>query len=127
MTENLIELYYEKLYKDNNPGLVLTKFYCELFTLAFSPQKIITFNKLLKLYSRSTVFFSIVDCYDVKDITHDKIYGLLSYFCKKRMENKLNGVSELPFDLTNSVKEINRKIDKLTEGKELKINDPFDE
>lgn len=124
--ENLFELYFEQLHTTKTPGKVLAEFYCSLFNLAFSPQKIITFNKLLKLYSRDVIFFAISDCADIDNLDHENIHRLLSYFCKKRMESryKLNG--SIVIDLTETIKELNKKIDKLSERK-VKFNDPFDE
>lgn len=126
MTENLSELFYEKLHKENNPGAVLARFYCEIFNLQWSAQKIITFNKLLKVYNRDTIFFAILDCYDMPNVTHDNIYGLLAYFCKKRMEKKIHEDLMPSIDLTNSVREIERTLEKLSK-KDLKINEPFNE
>ena len=50
--ENIADLYYEKLSKDDRPGNILAKFYEVTFDVPYSIQNIVMFNKLLKSLRR---------------------------------------------------------------------------
>ena len=85
--ENLLELYWEKLEKEaSNPGNVITRFYSALFDIPTSKKQIIMFNKLIKLYGRYIVFYSVLDLVSIKELKHDNLYGLLHVMCRNRFE-----------------------------------------
>lgn len=125
MADNLAELYLERLNSEGNSGLVLAKFYCELFGLPLEKSKIIMFNKLVKLYSKDNLFFSILDCYDVENLNPEKIYPLLVYMCKKRIENKNNKLSFIP-NLSDKSETILNKIEKV-KRLHIVVKNPFEE
>jgi hypothetical protein len=87
--ENTADFYYEKLGATDKPGSVLAKFYEELFSRAYSVQDIIMFNKLIKVYGKYIPYFAILDLfsYEKAEIS-DNMFGLLAYYCKKRLEQK---------------------------------------
>jgi len=120
--ENVIGHYLSLLEEDTNPGLLLTKFYCEIFELPFSVTHIKMFNRLVKLYGRKTVFSSIVEISSNSDLNHTNIVGLLTYVCKKQLEKR-----EVvpPNSLVDLVKQ---RLDKIN-GVKLPINigSPFDD
>ena len=125
MTDNLSEIYLEKLKTEQNSCLILAKFFCELFTLPLARDKIIIFSKLVKAYSKEDIFFSILDCYDMDNVNTNKIYPLLVYFCKKRLEEKTKTLRE-DINLSSTSDEILKKIKKTSKQK-LIILDPFEE
>jgi hypothetical protein len=85
--ENIADLFYEKLEKADRPGNILAKFYEGIFDKPTSVQNIVMFNKLIKVYGKYIPFFAILDLYGFEgEVTTP--YGLLSYYCKKRLEQK---------------------------------------
>ncbi|HAQ02976.1 TPA: hypothetical protein DCQ22_03745 [Candidatus Nomurabacteria bacterium] len=86
--ENLAEFYFEKLPLDSNPGLLLAKFFCQSTNTTLSKSEIIMFNRLIKLYGRTIPYFAILDVNSMNDVNLDNPFGILSYFCKKRIEQK---------------------------------------
>ena len=85
--ENLLEYYYEKLVKSTNPGIVITRFYREMFAVTTSKKEIIMFNQLIRIYGRFIVFFAVLDVDKViKDGNYSNVRGLLHTLCKNRFE-----------------------------------------
>ncbi len=123
MNENLSEIYLEKLKTEKNIGLLLAKFFCELFGIPLTKEKIITFNKLIKLYSKENIFFSVLDCYDMPDVNTEKVYPLLGYFCKKRLESKIKEI-HVDVNLTEQTKDIRKKINQVHKIS-MQISSPF--
>lgn len=111
--ENLADLYYEKLSTSTNAGLTLAQFYCELFSITITKAEVILFNRLLKLFGRYTVYFAILDLYGYEEANLDNVYGLLSYYCKKRVEAK-NGpvLTQDPYvNLNSRIEKIGKQIE----------------
>lgn len=86
--ENIADLYYEKLSNDPRSGNILAKFFEDLFSRPYSTQNIVMFNKLVKVYGKYIPFFAILDMYSYENAEVENPYGLLSYYCKKRLEQK---------------------------------------
>ena len=86
--EALADIYYDKLKDTDNPGLILARFFCELNDKQVDKDKVILFNRLLKLFGRYTIYFAIMDVYGFEGANLDNIYGLLSYYCKSRLEKE---------------------------------------
>lgn len=84
--ENSAEFYYERLKKEENPGVILAAFYCSLYDTKVTRSEIIMFNKLVKTYSRFIVFFSILDVTGSYSERPEKPYPLFSAICKRRFE-----------------------------------------
>lgn len=88
-SESLAELYFAKLKSSTNPGVVLAQFYSALTGKEVGKSEIMRFNMLLKVFGKSTVFFSIIDTSRVETITEFP-YGLLYKICKDRLEATLH-------------------------------------
>jgi hypothetical protein len=82
--ENQAEFYYEKLKVSINPGRDLLDFFREMTGKEFG---IIMINRLIKIFGRFTVYFSIMD---LSKYTSEKLegnlYPLLYTICKARFE-----------------------------------------
>ena len=75
------------LHKSDKPGLVLANYYCALFEKDRTRSEIIMCNKLVKVFGRSTVFFSILDMNGYHaDKEIESPYTLLYTICRKRFE-----------------------------------------
>ena len=111
--ENQAEYYYDQLSTSTNIGLTMAKFYSGIFGTEISRNIIISMNRLIKMFGRFTVYFAILDMFGMEDRVDNKEnpLPLLTYFCKKRTEEKYNiSLSASNEDLTKTIKEIERKI-----------------
>lgn len=119
--ENIAEEFYAKLTDNNNPGLLLATFFSIMFNEDLKVDNIKLFNRLIKIYGRESVFFSILDCTGVRDFTVNDPFGIISYFCKKRLQNKKDAEKIL------DVSKIEKDIDKLKKMKRRKkLENPFE-
>ncbi len=111
--ENAAEFFYEQLSTTTNPALVLSRFYGEVFNREYGRPEVIMFNRLLRIYSKYTVYFSILDMSSMDNINFEAgTFGLLSYFCKKRIEQKFGiQVSNL-INLDKDVDRLEKDIEK---------------
>jgi hypothetical protein len=113
--ENAAEFFYEQLSTTTNPALVLSRFYGEVFDRQYGRSEVIMFNRLLKLYSKFTIYFSILDMTSMDNINFESgTFGLLSYFCKKRLEQKIgestyNNLIDLEKEITKLEKLIEKQ------------------
>lgn len=121
LTENLADYYYEKVTNSTNPGSVLAQFYGNVFDREISRKEIIMFNRLLKLYGRFVVYFTILDMTTVKELKLDEPYGLLSYFARKRLDQKYGIVM---IESQNLDKLASGLEDKIEKQKRVKIKIP---
>ena len=125
-SEALADIYYEKLKDADNPGLTLARFFCELNDREVDREKVILFNRLLKLFGRYTVYFAIMDLYGYSDANIDgNIYGLLSYYCKSRLEkeSKNSSQSENLDDFLSEVEKQKRAQKKVAKTLEIRSLD----
>ena len=106
--ENLADFWKEQLFTSEKPAETLQQMYKSLVTS--EGNYIVTFRKLVKIYGRKSVYFSILDCADMNQVDGDPL-RIISYFAKKRLDTKSN-----PSDII-SIEEIEKKINKLTKGK----------
>jgi len=85
--ENQAEFYYEKLKSQANPGLVLLEFFREMTGLEGGRSEIIMINRLIKLFGRFTVYFSIMDLSKNDKLSASgNLYSLLYTICRSRFE-----------------------------------------
>jgi hypothetical protein len=116
--ENIADLFYEKLGTAESPGNILAQFYNSIFDQPNSVQKIIMFNKLIKVYGKYIPFFAILDLfsYEKAEVT-ENMFGLLSYYCKRRLEQKTELVvlNDAYRSLDKTAKDI---LDRIEEQKE---------
>lgn len=88
--ENISEFYYERLQTTTNPGLELARMFGSVFERDVGKSELILFNRLLRLYSRFTLYFAILDLASMKDLDFNNLFPIISYFCKKRLEQRQN-------------------------------------
>ena len=99
------------LLKADRPGAVLSKFYEVIFDRPYSVQTIIMFNKLIKVYGKYIPFFAILDLFSYEKVeVTENMFGLLSYYCKKRVEQKMAVVV-----LNDAYKDLGKDADKIAE------------
>lgn len=124
MEENLADEYLTKLASTfEDAGIILTQFYSKAFDYPFDRRMIGQFGKLVKMYGRYTVFFSLVDIYEMQTVNHQKIFALIQFFCKKRLEGKSQTLSD---GMMQELHEYEQRIKEVRKLK-LKIRSPFDE
>lgn len=111
--ENVAEFYAKELYTIEKPAVHLAKFLSEVAGKPLSRDSIVMMGRLVNIYGRKFVYLSILDVGDMYSRldTEKNLFGLLSYFCKKRLESSLEGYKK-EVDLTNKIKEINESIEK---------------
>jgi hypothetical protein len=117
--ENVSEFYYEQLKDTTNPALVLSRLFGALFNRDYGRSEVILFNRLLKIYGRFTVYFSLLDMTSMTEINFDNIYGLISYFAKKRIEQKY-GI--LVIETRSLDKEVGTLEKLIAKQKKIKLN-----
>lgn len=84
--ENTSEFYYEKLKNSTNPGSVLAGLYCSLYEFIPTKSEIIMMNRLVKVFGRFTLFFSILDMAGSYPDKVESPYPLLYTICKRKFE-----------------------------------------
>jgi hypothetical protein len=85
--ENTSEYYYEKLKTDERPGNVLASLYCSLYDKDITRSEIILCNRLVKVFGRFTVFFSIMDMVGSYPNGTDNPYPLLYTICNRKFQS----------------------------------------
>lgn len=121
ISENLADLYYEKLSDSGNPGVTLAQFYGSVFGLDVSKKEVIMFNRLLKIYGRFLVYFSILDMTTVRDLNTENPFGLLSFFARKRLDQKYGIIMIESQNLDRTATTLESKIEK---QRKMKLNIP---
>lgn len=94
--ENIAELFFSRLKVAPVPGVVLAQFYSALTGKEVGRSEMIMMGKLVKIYGRSSVFFSIIEVSRLKDL-EEFPYGYIFAICK----NKLQKVSEAELSTTS--------------------------
>ncbi len=118
--ESLAAKYLEMLDTLPNPGLILTKFLFEAHDLELNPNFIPRIARMVKLYGKSTVFYSIcetvsVDDYDLSNLSS---LGLITWFCQRKLEKRAEAMDvDLRALLKKKKKELSRR--------KLKVRQPF--
>jgi len=90
--ENVSEYYYEKLNNSVSPGPILAALYGSLYGFTYTRAEIIMMNKLVKIFGRFTVFFSVLDMAGTYPERSDNQYPLLYKICKNKFERTHGGV-----------------------------------
>lgn len=119
--ENQAEYYYEKLKNAINSGQVLLQFYSEITGREAGRAEIIMINKLIKLFGRFIVYFSIMDL-SRYDKLEGEVYPLLYTICRSRFEKVHNDVFTGAYaSLDRQVASLEKEIEK---NRLKKINIP---
>ena len=120
-SENIAELYYERLKTTTNVGATLAKFMCELIDREVNKSHVIQVNKLIRVFGRFNVYFSIIDLSNVRDLG-ENIYPLLYTICRSRFEKSHTSDTVVQFrKLTKEINEIDKSIEK---AKRTKVRPP---
>jgi hypothetical protein len=85
--ENTSEFFYEKLKSTDSPGTILASLYSTLYDISPSRKEVIMCNKLVKVFGRFTVFFSILDMAGSYPDGVENPYPLLYTICKRKFES----------------------------------------
>lgn len=108
----LAELYYEKLQTTDKPAVTLVNFMSSLFDgLTIDGKVYGRVGKLVKVYGKMLVYYSILDCATLDNMEINKLLNYINYNCKRRFESKN---SNTPFnDLTDMAKKIREQLESL--------------
>jgi hypothetical protein len=112
--ENLAEMFFSKLKIAPNAGVVLAQFYGSMMGLDIGRSEIILFNKLVKLFGKTSVFFSIIDVTRIETPTEFP-YGLLFKICKTKLEKSLESDMAMTsmFSLERRITDLEKEIAKV--------------
>lgn len=121
--ENELEFYYEKLKDSTSPTNILLALFQGITGISPTRSEVIMVNKLVKLFGRFTVFFSIVDLSKYEKL-EGNVYPLLYTICKNRFESSHHDSSVVAFEsLQGRLNLIEKEIEKVTK-KKIKVPSP---
>jgi hypothetical protein len=111
--ENLAELFFSRLKTAPNPGVVLAQFYGNVMGLEVGRSEIIMFSKLVKMFGKSSVFFSVIDVSRIETPTEFP-YGLLFKICKTKLEKSLESDMALTsmYSLERKISDLQKEVAK---------------
>jgi len=116
--ENSSEYYYNKLKDSITPGNILAALYCTLYSRDITRSEIIMFNRLLKIFDRFLIFFSILDMVGSKPIALDNPYPYLFEICKRRFESAHGDFSiQARQSLDGLIRSLDKQIEEVTSKK----------
>ena len=112
--ENLAEMFFSKLKIAPNAGVVLAQFYGSIMGLEVGRSEIVLFSKLVKLFGKTSVFFSIIDVSRIETPTEFP-YGLLFKICKTKLEKSLESDMAMTsmFSLERRITDLEKDIAKV--------------
>ena len=125
MKEPLADFYYEKIKSTDNPIPLFVGFIKALFGIDDVTSLYSQIPKLYKIYGVETLFFSLLDCADMENLNTEKMYGIISYFCKKRLEKKFS--SNIARDLTKFSQDTLEKASKVRRVKARSLEEYVEE
>lgn len=116
MVENLSDKYWNQLHKTTEPMRVLHSFYMELFNRDHNRKDVAMFNKLLRIYNREEIFYTVLDIYDMKKPNLSSPYPLFATIIKNRMKkerggNNLASSRDLTADIRRKQKRIKEQLE----------------
>jgi hypothetical protein len=117
------EYYYSQLAKADNPGVILSAFYCGFYGIKQTRSEIIMFNKLLKVFSRFTVFSSVMDLIGSKHMRMEDPYPYLFEICQRKFETThLDSSLQARESLTKYLEKLDEELEEFKKNrKKLKI------
>jgi hypothetical protein len=120
MDEGLCNIYLEKVKESDRPAMVISEFYNKVYGTSIDSKLISTFQKLVNMYGRVSVFIAILDTFDVNDFRPDSPYPLLVFFIKKRLLSDTTVHTHIDTD------SLEKRLEKISNRKrKLKFGDPF--
>lgn len=90
--EEQANYYFEQLSNTIKPGNTLSTLYGALYGVETGRSEIIMMNRLVQIFGRFTVFFSLMDMAGTYPESVDNPYSMLYTICKKRFEHSHGGV-----------------------------------
>lgn len=84
--EGIAELFFNMLKTATNPAPILAQLFTSLTGVGLTRTDISKLGHLVKVFGKTSVFFSIIDLGKRTDLT-DLPYGLLYKICTNRLEN----------------------------------------
>lgn len=115
--ENKAEFYYEKLKSNVDPAITLREFFTEITGRPVGRVEIIMINRLLKIFGRFTLFFSIMDLSNVRDL-RENLYGILYTICRNRFEKSHVDGNVRAFEpLNKELASIRKQMEKIKDEK----------
>lgn len=88
--ENIASHYFQQLQTSKNPTAVLVALLVAIFDIIPEGRHYSAVGKLVKLYGRYTVFFSILDLAKIENLDlNSSLYPLLAKICQKRFERSI--------------------------------------
>jgi len=107
--ENLSKFYFKKLHATNRPGALLANFLCEILGKKIVNSDYAKVGKLVRMYGRESVFFAILDVYDMENAP-DNYYPYITAILKSRLarKNKQAGYPTM-VNFEDEVKELDKK------------------
>ena len=117
------EYYYKQLAKVDNPGVIIAEFYCNFYGITKTRSEIMMFNRLLKVFSRFTVFSAVMDLIGSKHERMQDPYPYLFEICQRRFElAHLDSSLQARESLTKYLANIDEQLEELKKNKKkLKI------
>lgn len=101
-----------------NPGAILAAMYCSLYGLEITRSEIMMCNRLVKVFGRTTVFFSILDMFGSYPAVQQNVRPLLYAICKRRFETAhVNSIVSSRENLDNYVSNKMKEIEKVKKQK----------
>jgi len=115
--ENLSQYYYEKLHSSTKPGALLVSFLCEILGRDRKSSDYSKLNKLVRMYGRESVFFAILEVYDMDN--PENYYPYMSAILKARLakKNQLAGYPAM-ISFEEEVKELDKIAKKIIKERE---------
>jgi hypothetical protein len=119
-TENLAEFYFRDLYTTNTPVRNLTGFLCSVLNKKAERGDYSRIGRLVKMYGREAVFFTILDVYDFAEKVDENYYPLLVSMCKKRLKRKYDQQIRPEYqDFDSLLKSLERKRKKIEKTRKI--------
>jgi len=112
--ENIVDSYYAKLGTTDNIGRLLADFYGEITSVTVTRNEVIMCNRLITIFGRFIVFFSILDLgkYQSEDIKGTP-YPLLFAICKSRYERTSESSPASSTNLNKILADREKEIDRI--------------
>ncbi len=108
--DGLLDKYIELLKVDDRKGVILARYYCELFEQDFTGDIIKLFGRLNKIYGTTIVLQAVSDMATIQDLKPENPAALLNTICKNAKNKPSNKKEEFYFDTEARHKQIEQLI-----------------
>jgi hypothetical protein len=119
--ESIVDKYLQLLEESTDKGLVLSRMFSEITGMPNTTQSIVSFRKLNKIYGSKRLLNAVLDVVLSENANLDKIYGLLSYLCKKQLSKETSNVILLDNNTAKMEKYLSHG------NRKLEVKSPFNE